>query len=153
MTDNSKPDAKASKKKAPAKKKAPSAKRQRQHMDNETFERLEAKGLDNLPRKEKLALITERKRRLAAEQKAIREEMDANKEERAAARKERAEARKSVMTEKQALHKLSTSVADTVKRGDTDELSQLADDLMEAATNTASQLRKFAKVLDSLDDL
>lgn len=92
-----------------------------------------------------LKKINAEKKALAEKQKALREELDATKEERKQARAAKSEARKQAREIKGTLRDLTATVLPTFKKGSTEEVEQLADNIMEVASELAGTIRKFAE--------
>lgn len=94
---------------------------------------------------EELKKINAEKKALAEKQKALREELDATKEQRKAQRTAKYEARKQAREIKGNLRDLTTTVLPTFKKGSVEEIEQLADNIMEVASELAGVIRKFAE--------
>lgn len=94
---------------------------------------------------EQLRKINAQKKALLEEQRALREELDANKEERKEARKAQAQARKDVKDQKAKVRDLAASIYTQFSKAEPAEIETLADEIMEAATELAGTVRKFAE--------
>lgn len=94
---------------------------------------------------EELKKINAEKKALAEKQKALREELDATKEQRKAQRTAKSEARKQAREIKGNLRDLTATVLPTFKKGSVEEVEQLADNIMEVASELAGTIRKFAE--------
>lgn len=92
-----------------------------------------------------LKKLTAEKKALAEKQKALREELNATKEERKEARATKSEARKEAREIKGKLRDLTAAVLPTFKKGSVEEVEQLADSTMEAASELVGVIRKFAE--------
>lgn len=94
---------------------------------------------------DELKKINAEKKALAEKQKTLREELNATKEERKEARAAKSEARKEVKGVKADLAKLTASTYDVFSKGSVEEVEQLADNIMEVASELAGTIRKFAE--------
>jgi uncharacterized protein (DUF3084 family) len=93
---------------------------------------------------DQLKKINEKKKELAAQQKAIREELDATKDQRKESRKVQAEARKDVREQKAELRDLSAKIYEVFSSNDPEVIGKLADAIMESASELSGTIRKFA---------
>lgn len=94
---------------------------------------------------EELKEINAKKKALTEKQKALREELDATKEQRKERRAAKSEARKQAREIKGNLRDLTATVLPTFKKGSVEEVEQLADNIMEVASELAGTIRKFAE--------
>lgn len=97
--------------------------------------------------------IREEKKALNERQKQLNAELAEGKEERKEARKSQAEARKEVQAAKSELAKLTASTYKTFTGKDSEEIGDLADGILEKATELATAIRKFADAQDTIDGL
>lgn len=94
---------------------------------------------------DQLKEINAEKKRLAEKQKILRGELEATKEQRKQARSDKAEARRDTIEVKGNLRSLTANVLPTFKTGTVEEVEQLADSIMEAASELSGIIRKFAE--------
>lgn len=102
---------------------------------------------------DKLKELDAQAKQLNEQRKQLREEANAGKEERKTARKQQAEARKTVLTSKKDVRELSAKVFDIFSNGSNEDVSNLADELMEASTELVGAIRSFAEAGETLEDL
>jgi len=101
---------------------------------------------------EKLKAITAEKKELAAKQKALREELDKGKDVRKVARGIMAQCRKDVRDQKAKVRDLCAKIYSTFSENDVEAIEELADNIMEAATEVTGTVRKFATALKDPED-
>lgn len=89
--------------------------------------------------------IQAQKRKLAAEQKQIKEQLAATKSQREEARKLKSESRKNAKLAKSDIRTLSAKVVPVMKEGDPEAIAKLADAITEAATLLAQSVRNFGE--------
>lgn len=102
---------------------------------------------------EELKKLRAEKKALREQEKALREEVDAGKEERKAARKQQAEARKQVREHKAAVRDLNAKIYSTFSEGNSEEVNELADQIMEANSSLVSAVRSFAEAAEQIENL
>jgi hypothetical protein len=103
--------------------------------------------------RQKLDALKAEKKRIADEQKVLREKLNEGAEERAEARKERAEVRATAFAAKKALHKALVIVPSVFQSADTFAIEELADAIVEDATALAAAVRQFSTHQNTINTL
>ncbi len=101
----------------------------------------------------KLKEINAQKKALLEQQRALREELDATKEERKEARKVQAQARKDVREQKAELRDLSAKIYETFSTNDPKAIGELADNIMEVASELSGTVRKFGEAAKAVEGI
>lgn len=90
---------------------------------------------------------------LAAERKALREEVNASKGERSEARTEQAATRKAARAFKSELAKMTASVNDVFKSGNSEAIIELADAISNKSAELSGAIRKFGEAQEQLQNI
>ena len=102
---------------------------------------------------EELKALNAEKKVLNEKQKALRAELNLSKDERKEVRVIQAKARKELKAQKSELRELTAKVYDAFSEGNADTLNELADDIIESATELVGTVRSFAEAAESLEEL
>ncbi len=108
---------------------------------------------------EQLKQINAEKKALAKKQKILREELDATKEQRKERRSIKVKCRIDIKAKKTELASCTTSIYPLLSKGTIEDVEELADNIMEVASELAGIIRKFAEASkdpeseEAIDDL
>lgn len=104
-------------------------------------------------KREELKRITQEKKALLEQQKAIKEELSKGKEERKEARTTVASVRRTIKAKKAELRELAAKSNSILKNRDPEEISSMADSIMEISSELAGAYRKVAENISLVDGL
>lgn len=103
-----------------------------------------------LSRRELLKQKQAEMKKIREEQKALKADLDKNKDERKELREGRAEVRKAAKENKSELLKTLANISKTFGEGSAEACAELADSVMEQASEVAGAIRKFGEIENKL---